>query len=89
VKKDPPPPDPTPAHTETGSTGETVENTPVAERERQIAVAREAHKVSLYPAMKPRLSYILSGERPGPDSHAGPPPVDDKSGAGDVKSVSE
>lgn len=30
-------------------------------REQHIAAAREANPVSLYPAMKPRLSYILSG----------------------------
>jgi len=39
-----------------------------SEREHQIAAAREARPVSVYPAMKPRLSYILSGgEAPGPD----------------------
>jgi len=39
---------------------------PGAEREQQIAAAREAHQVSANPPMKPRLSYILNGERPPP-----------------------
>lgn len=34
---------------------------PVEERERDIARAREAHPISVYPSMKPRLSYVLSG----------------------------
>jgi hypothetical protein len=33
----------------------------VSEREQQIAAAREAHPVQLYPTIKPRMSYILSG----------------------------
>jgi ribosomal protein S27E len=36
------------------------------ERERQIAAAREAHPIQLNPPVKPRLSYILSGEAPLP-----------------------
>jgi len=32
-----------------------------AEREKQIAAARDSHPVSLYPSLKPRMSYILSG----------------------------
>lgn len=40
-----------------------------AEREEQIAAARDANPVSLYPPMKPRLDYILSGgEAPHPKS---------------------
>lgn|ERR1041385_490349 len=31
------------------------------EREKQIAAAREARPIQLYPAQKPRLDYVLSG----------------------------
>jgi hypothetical protein len=47
------------------------------ERDRQIAAARATRQVSLYPAMKPRLEYILQGKSPTPDSKespATPPP---------------
>ena len=51
---------------------------PIDVREEQIANAREAHPVSLYPSIKPRLAYIVSGgesvapkpsEFPTPDAH--------------------
>lgn len=42
-----------------------IDTASVIHREEQIAEAREAHPVSLYPAMKPRLSYILGdGSQP-------------------------
>ncbi len=50
----------------------------VEERERQIARAREAHPVQLYPAMKPRLDYVLSGEAPQPGKEATRPKVTGK-----------
>ena len=34
------------------------------ERERKIAAAREAHPVQTYSPLKPRLSYVLSGQAP-------------------------
>jgi len=34
------------------------------ERERQIAEAREAHPIQINTPVKPRLSYVLSGEAP-------------------------
>ena len=34
------------------------------ERERRIAAARDAHPVQTYTPLKPRLSYVLSGEAP-------------------------
>ena len=41
------------------------------ERERQIAVAREAHPIQVSTPVKPRLSYILSGgEAPAPQKEA-------------------
>jgi hypothetical protein len=36
------------------------------ERERHIAAVREAHPVQVNTQMKPRLSYVLSGEKPPP-----------------------
>lgn len=36
-------------------------SSPVPEREQHIAAARESHPISPYPAMKPRLAYVLSG----------------------------
>jgi hypothetical protein len=44
------------------------------EREKQIAAAREAHPVQSYAPMKPRLSYVLSGEAPKekPQAPGGP-----------------
>lgn len=42
-----------------------------AVREDEIAAAREAHPVSLYPSIKPRLAYILSGGKAvSPESSA-------------------
>ena len=38
----------------------------IAERERQIAAAREVRTVSVNPVMKPRLDYILNGGSPSP-----------------------
>jgi hypothetical protein len=38
-----------------------LDNSPVSEREQKIAAARDAHPVQVYPAMKPRMSYILGG----------------------------
>jgi hypothetical protein len=40
------------------------------ERERQIAKAREAHPIQISAPVKPRLSYILSGEAPEPKKAA-------------------
>jgi hypothetical protein len=40
---------------------ESPHSSDLLERERKIAVARENNPVSLYPSMKPRLSYILNG----------------------------
>jgi hypothetical protein len=40
------------------------ESESVTEREKQIAAARESNPVSLYPAMKPRLAYILNSGEP-------------------------
>jgi len=34
------------------------------EREKQIAAAREAHPVSLYPPIKPRMDFVRTGEAP-------------------------
>jgi len=43
---------------------------PLTEREQQIAEARAAHPVLPTPAVKPRLSYILSGgEAPVPEEN--------------------
>src|SRR5439155_24706483 len=48
------------------------------EREKQIAAAREARPIQLYPAQKPRLDYILSGgaapAKPNSSDKAKPPP---------------
>jgi hypothetical protein len=38
----------------------------VQERERHIAVVREAHPIQVNTQMKPRLTYVLSGEKPPP-----------------------
>jgi len=68
------------------------EESPAIQRERQIAAAREAHQVSLYPAMKPRLSYVLTGERPGPPEPAPAHPTqsdpDSNNGSG-IKTLNE
>jgi hypothetical protein len=51
------------------------EHTSVVEREQQIAHAREANPVSLYPAMKPRLDYVLNGGKAvAPDGHGAADP---------------
>jgi predicted RecB family nuclease len=39
-----------------------AEHLSLEERERQIAEAREAHPVSLYPTFKPRLDKILGDD---------------------------
>lgn len=56
---------------------------PITEREKQLAAARAAHPMQPIPAVKPRLSYILSGGRaPVPEenqtaiNHAEPKPQD-------------
>jgi len=47
------------------------ETAKIAVREEEIAAAREAHPVSLYPSIKPRLAYILSGGKAvSPESSA-------------------
>ena len=56
----------------------------VEERERHIAQARESHPVSLYPAMKPRLDYVLNGKAP---SEKAKPEVPKK--GPDVQSLNE
>jgi hypothetical protein len=88
VRKDLPPAEMS-AETETASTAGKSEATPVPERERQIAVAREAHQVSLYPAMKPRLSYILRGEQPDPVPGNSPPAPGDETGSPGIKTMHE
>ena len=45
---------------------------PLTEREQQIAAARAAHPLNPSPAVKPRLSYILSGGQ-------APPPAENES----------
>ncbi|HHY86011.1 MAG TPA: hypothetical protein GYA07_10855 [Verrucomicrobia bacterium] len=63
---------------------------PSSERERQIAAARAERDPRLYPAVKPRMSYILSGgervapnepqpENPQPPGPAPPNPSDPQS----------
>jgi hypothetical protein len=54
------------------------------EHEQEIAAARAARPVQLYPAVKPRLEYILSGAQapssdpaPAPDSDKGTKPLPD------------
>jgi hypothetical protein len=48
----------------------------IEERERHIAMAREAHPVQINSPVKPRLSYVLSGEAPVPHKEA-PDKTDD------------
>jgi len=56
------------------------------ERERQIALAREAHPVQLYPAMKPRLDYVLSGQAPTQAKEGSTPKAPKKDEPGPDKS---
>jgi hypothetical protein len=56
------------------------------ERERQIAHAREAHPVQLYPAMKPRLDYVLSGKPPTETKQDSAPKAPKENEAGPEKS---
>lgn len=60
------------------------------ERERQIAAAREAHPVSLYPPIKPRMDFVRTGEAP-PQKDGPAPQKASKSETGDdsSKSLSE
>ena len=62
----------------------------VIERERQIAHARETHQVQLYPAMKPRLEYVLSGEKPPAPNAPSHPESNEPPPAGpDIKTLNE
>jgi hypothetical protein len=59
-----PPSPPTPKPAEAEPAHPDFAHMSIEERERQIAAAREAHPIQLYPSMKPRLEYVLEGKAP-------------------------
>jgi hypothetical protein len=64
----------------------------IEEREQKIAAARKEHPVQVYPPMKPRLEYVLSGEAPPPatnENSAPKPPQQSDQEPNDTKSFNE